>query len=136
MADGQTRLRVNGREILFPPADITLGEMADAENFFGVDFGNPDKSGVRLMIALLYTAIKRIDQTVTVQDVRDLDPGILEQLAQGDDAGPPDVSSTSSVAENGRSSPSSPGPGDTPQEPIPAVTGSPGSATGSPGSPL
>jgi hypothetical protein len=135
MAD-QTRLRVNGREILFPPADITLGEMADAENFFGVDFGNPDKSGVRLMIALLYTAIKRIDQTVTVQDVRDLDPGILEQLAEGDDAGPPDVSNTSGAAENGRSSHSSPGPGDTPQEPIPAATGSPGSATGFPGSPL
>jgi hypothetical protein len=132
MQEGQTLIRVNGREIVYPPADLTMGEMCDAENYFGVDFSDPERSGMRLAAALLYSAIKRVDRTVTVQDIRDLDPEILGQLAEGD-ASPP---APAAGGSNGRSSPSSPAPGDAPPEPTPASTGSPGSATGSPVSPL
>jgi hypothetical protein len=82
------KITVNGREITFPPEDPTMGEMADAENYFGVEWINPERSGMRITAAFLFIALKRVDKTVTVDDVRALDPAILKQLAGGDDSPP------------------------------------------------
>lgn len=125
-------IRVNNREIPFPPEELNMGEMADAENYFAVDWTNPERSGMRLAAALLYIAIRRVDPTVTVDDVRRLDPNILQQIAGGDVNPPP---SSETADSNGRSTSDSPASGDAPPAATPASTGSPGSATGSPGSP-
>jgi hypothetical protein len=71
MAEGM--FLVNGKE--YPVvSDLTMGEMCDAEQLFGVEFGNPDRSGVRMMAALLWVSIHRVDDSVTVEDIRALPP--------------------------------------------------------------
>ncbi len=128
MEEGQAQIRVNGREILFPPAQLTLGEMADAENYFGVDFSQVARSGLRLTAAMLFVAIRRVDPTVTVDDVRGLDPSVLEQLnAAGSGASPPDEAAPSESSEpSANDSSTSSGHSGNGHSP----TGSPGLATG------
>jgi hypothetical protein len=127
--EGQSTLKVNSREILFPPAQLTMGEMCDAEDLFGVDWMHPERSGMRITIALLFIAIRRVDATVTPGDVRDLDPTILEQLTGGD-ASPPvetDMRPLSDDASTAASDGSDNGQ---------QATGSPGSASTSPSDPV
>jgi hypothetical protein len=93
MEEGQSLIRVNGREYAFPPTDLTLGEMCDAEQYFGVDFAAGSSSGMRMTAALLWITIKRTDATVTVDDVRSLDPNVFAEL-EGGDANPPQESSS------------------------------------------
>lgn len=74
---------VNGQEYPMPD-ELTLGEMCDAERFFGVEFGNNASSGVRMATALLWIAIHREDSTVTVEDIRALPPEVFEAVGKGD----------------------------------------------------
>jgi hypothetical protein len=83
------------------PDDLTLGEMCDAERFFGVEFGTvaTGASNVRLMTALLWIAVRRQDANVTIDDIRNLPPDVFTN-AMADGVGPPapaaDASSGSS----------------------------------------
>ena len=104
-----------------------MGEMADAENFFGVEWGQPERSGMRITAAFLWIALKRKDPTVTVDDIRNLDPAVLQQLETGGDTNPPTAATPgSSEPSEPTSSGSSAG-----SEPDPSPTGLPGSANGS-----
>jgi hypothetical protein len=127
MDDGQQLIRVNGKEYAFPPTSLTLGEMCDAEQYFGVDFNQAAQSGMRMIAALLWITIRRDDKTVTVDDVRGLDPQVFDQLAAAGDAGPPTPggSGSSGPPSNG-STANSVG-----SEPDPSLSGSRGSDTGS-----
>lgn len=89
MTDETTPMfRVNGKD--YPmPSDLTLGEMCDAEQFFGVEFGSQATSGVRMAAALLWIAIKREDESVTVADIRELPPEVFATLTESD-ASPPE----------------------------------------------
>jgi hypothetical protein len=91
---------VNGKTYEVPE-DLTFGEMCDAENYFGVDFNNVQKSGVRLSAALLWIAMTRKDKTVTVEDVRGLSSDVLASLAEdlGVDADPPPSEKPSESSE-------------------------------------
>jgi hypothetical protein len=115
---------VNGKE--YPvPEEFTLGEMCDAENFFGVDFST-DKVGARTVAATLYVAIRRVDQTVTVDDIRALPPDAFERVDK-DDANPPSTpelaeSSNGSSESSGETSPN--GGADLAAVPLPTGTGS------------
>lgn len=91
-------IRVNGIEYPFPPEDVTLGEMCDAEQFFGVDFNSGTQTGMRMTAALLWISIRRLDPTVTVDDVRELPPDIFQQL--GGDADPPAEKNDSDASGN------------------------------------
>jgi hypothetical protein len=80
---------VNGKE--YPvPEDLTLGEMCDAERFFGVEFGNNASSGFRMASSLLWIAIQREDPTVTVEDVRALPPEVFAAFAE-EESRPPKI---------------------------------------------
>jgi hypothetical protein len=124
--DGQQVIRVNNKEYAFPPSDLTLGEMCDAEQYFGVDFNAGSQSGMRMTAALLWIAIRRQDKTVTVDDVRDLDPQVFAELA-GDNGNPP--TSEPSVSSEPPSSASTTNSDGSALDP--PASGSPGSATGS-----
>jgi hypothetical protein len=82
-------IKVNGKPYEYPPDQLTLGEMCDAEQHFGVDFNAGPQSGMRLAAALLFIVIRRQDKTVTVEDVRNLDPAIFEALVEADASPPP-----------------------------------------------
>ena len=93
--------RVNGRE--YPmPTDLTLGEMCDAERYFGVEFGENATSGMRMAAALLWIAIQREDKSVTVDDIRELPLDVFAE-AMGD-ASPPPPGNDSGSNENSESS--------------------------------
>jgi hypothetical protein len=81
---------VNGKEYAFP-TDLTLGEMCDAETYFNVEFGNNETSGMRMAAALLWIAIRRGDDSVTVDDIRALPPEVFRRFEKEQtDARPPD----------------------------------------------
>ena len=93
----ETKFNVNGKDYDVP-TDLTLGEMCDAERFFGVEFGNNETSGVRMAAALLWIAVARVDKTVTVEDIRALDPEVFMSLAREDDALPPESGADDSAS--------------------------------------
>jgi hypothetical protein len=79
---------VNGQEYEVP-TDLTLGEMCDAERYFGVEFGTDgNSSNVRMAAALLWVAVKRQNDTVTIDDIRALPPEVFKTAGE-DDASPP-----------------------------------------------
>ena len=121
MADAM--FRVDGREYEIP-GDLTLGEMCDAEQFFGVEFGQAATSGMRMAAALLYIAIRRVDPSVTVEDVRNLPPEVFANMDDGD-AVPPVSAAAATSASGGSGEPGNPGSGNLAV--LPAATGHPGS---------
>jgi hypothetical protein len=126
--DEQPGFRVNGR--IYPvPDDLTLGEMCDAERYFGVEFGEQQSSGMRMMAALLWIAIRREDPSVEVEDIRALPLETFSQPPVGD-ADPPTPTGSEPAASNGSSGDVSP-PSGVALAGVPSATGSPGSDTGS-----
>lgn len=117
-------VKVDGREYPFPPDNLNLGEMCDAENYFGVDFNTVERSGVRFAAALLYIAVRRERPDVTVDDIRRLPPDLFQQLAGGDADPQPPSSEGSNGPTSNASTESSDGSG-----PAPPSSGSPGSDT-------
>lgn len=113
--------RVNGRE--YPiPEDINLGEMCDAERYFGVEFGENASTGMRMAVALLWIAIKREDPSVSVDDVRELPMDVFSEVG---DVDPPALPSDAADAEkNGSSGGDSPPIGGA-QDAAPSLTGAP-----------
>lgn len=109
----ETKFNVNGRDYDVP-TDLTLGEMCDAERFFGVEFGNNETSGVRMAAALLWVAVSRVDKTVTVADIRALDPEVFTSLGGGDALPPASGAAESASPETSGDASSS--AGDVPAE--------------------
>jgi len=64
---------------LVGPSEFTLGELNDGENFFGASFGD-DEVNARKLSAILYVSVRRVDQSVTPKDIRDLTPQDLEVI--------------------------------------------------------
>lgn len=91
---------VNGKNYNLP-TDLTMGEMCDAEQHFGVEFGKPDQSSVRMAAAMIYISIRREDPTVTPDDIRELPLDVLEKL--GADVIPPAESRSESNGHSGES---------------------------------
>jgi hypothetical protein len=91
--------RVNGKD--YPaPTSFTVGEMCDAERYFGVEFGSEiGNSSMRMAAAMLWIAIRRDDPTVTVDDIRNLPPEVFTAVAEG--PRPPETSEPN--AQNGSS---------------------------------
>lgn len=79
----------------------TLGEMCDAEYHFKVEFGENATSGIRMAAAMLWISIKRVDPTVTPDDIRALDPSVFEAFG---DVSPPESLQESGDGESGSSS--------------------------------
>jgi hypothetical protein len=116
---------VNGRAYEFPES-LSMGEMCDAELYFGVEFGSKRTSGIRMVAAMLWVAISRVDSTVTVEDIRALPAEVFETFANlEDDAGPP----VEQLGSNGSSGGGSSDSGVVLDE-IPVATGDPISLTG------
>lgn len=123
--DKKPSFEVNGVTYEFPES-LSMGEMCDAELYFGVEFGSKRTSGIRMVAAMLYTAIHRVDQTVTVEDIRALPAEVFETFANvEDDAGPPEPTLSANGSSGGDSSDS----GDDQEETLEA-TGDPISPTG------
>ena len=113
---------VNGTEYELP-TDLDLGEMCDAERFFGVEFGNQATSGIRMAAALLWIAIKRVDATVTVEDVRALPPEVFASMTTETDARPPEPSEKPPASNEASGGDSSNGAADL--DSLPEPTGHP-----------
>lgn len=127
MAEEAGSFEVNGKRYSLA-SDLTMGEMCDAEQFFGVSFGDPDaKPSIRLAAALMFVSIRRQDPTVTVGDIRELPAEIFESFIAAGDASPPVVESAGNNASSGEHSGNG---GGSPEDHL-SRTGSPGSATGS-----
>jgi hypothetical protein len=88
--DDNVMFRVNGKE--YPmPTSFTIGEMCDAERFFGVEFGaEAAGSSIRMAAALLWIAVHREDPTITVENIRSLPPEVFTAVGAEDDARPPE----------------------------------------------
>lgn len=85
----QPGFKVNGR-VYQIPTDLSLGEMCDAEREFGVEFGNQQTSSVRMLAALLWLAIRRVDDSVSADDIRDMPADVFADLdGIGDEAASP-----------------------------------------------
>jgi hypothetical protein len=105
------------------PEDVTLGEMCDAERYFGVEFGTASgTSTVRMAAALLWIAVKRQDDTVTVDDIRALPPDVFN--VEERDVGPPDLPAAEPNGSSGTSGDASNDGGGDPAR-IPVATGRP-----------
>jgi hypothetical protein len=76
MTEEAKKVVINGREYPFPE-EYTMGELADVEEIVGqgYDFA---RGGVRSVLALLYIAAHRVDSTVTIADIRALQPEDFE----------------------------------------------------------
>ncbi len=85
----EASFKVHGKSYNLP-TDLTMGEMCDAEREFGVEFGNSDRSGVRMAAAMMWIAIRRVDPKVDVEDIRSLPVSVFEDIVGEGDAGPPD----------------------------------------------
>ena len=129
---------VNGKE--FPlPENYTLGEMCDAETLFGVDFNDPRESA-RDIAATLYIAIRRVDPTVTVEDIRTIPATQLQEItsqiraarekARKADARPPESDEKTPDSDEPSFTTSSP-IGEAPSEPTLDASGGPDSENGS-----
>lgn len=93
--------KIDGREYEVPE-EFTLGEMCDMEQHFGVRFG--EETGVRMVAAMLYVAIRRVDATVTIDDIRSLSPEVLGELsAEVAPDDPPEEALVSSATSGGGS---------------------------------
>lgn len=120
----EAKFVVNGKE--YPIAtDLTLGEMCDAERHFGVEFGNNETSGVRMSAALLWISIRRVDDSVTVDDVRALPPDVFKGFGEEQPSDPPIEDATEKNDGSGGSSPD----GGDDQDNSQSSTGLPGSET-------
>jgi hypothetical protein len=120
----EAKFVVNGKE--YPIAtDLTLGEMCDAERYFGVEFGNNATSGVRMSAAVLYFSIRRVDDSVTVDDVRALPPDVFNAFGEAPESDPQNEDVTEKNDGSGGSSPDGGDAQDNSQSP----TGPPGSET-------
>ncbi len=111
MAEGS--FKVWGKDYNLVKPD--MGEMADAELEFQVDFKNPDRSSIRFILAMIWISIKRVDPTVSVEDIRRLPSEVFENMFdEVDDASPPEQtpensnSTTVSSSANGANSESDP----------------------------
>lgn len=58
------------------PDRFTLGELADIEEITGQAY-DPEKSGARMTLAIVYIAMRQKDPTVKLADVRGFDMGEL-----------------------------------------------------------
>jgi hypothetical protein len=123
---------VNGKRYSVA-TDLTVGEMADAENYFGADFSDPKAARqIRTGAAMLYISIHREDPTVTVEDIRSLPSSVFESFLQVSDASPPAEEKSEHNGSSGRPSEAT---GDH-QDDVLRATGLPGSDTGSDLDPL
>lgn len=123
MAEETPMFRVNGKDYAIP-ADLDLGEMCDAERYFGVEFGENATSGIRMAAALLWIAIRRDDPSVSVDDIRALPMSTFEGMVDADP--PPPAGSGNDNAEKHMSS----GNGSEPSGDVPAVDPKPIGAPG------
>lgn len=64
------KLIVNGKEYPLPDS-FTLGESADMEEITGQGY-DLSKGGARGLLALAYVAVRRVDSSITVDDIREL----------------------------------------------------------------
>jgi len=83
--EDQLTLIVNGREYAMPDT-FTLGELADMEKITGQGY-DLAKGGVQGTLALAYVAMRRVDDRVTIDDLRGLTPDEFE--IKGADSVPP-----------------------------------------------
>jgi hypothetical protein len=119
--------RVNGKDYEIPTS-FNIGEMCDAERYFGVEFGSEDATpGIRMAAAMLWIAIRRVDSTVSVDDIRSLPPSVFESLNGAGAARPPQNSADASSSNGASGEPSGL---DTPPAPDRRLTGVPASDTG------
>lgn len=127
MADEAGSFEVNGKRYSLA-TNLTMGEMCDAEQFFGVSFGDPNAGmSIRMAAALMFISIRRQDPSVLVEDIRDLPAEVFESwLAEGD-VGPPAEENSGASEHSGLAS----GNGGVSQGDLPENTGSPGSDIGS-----
>lgn len=134
-------VELHGRKFpLIGPGEFTLGELCDCEVHFGASFGDTSMDA-RKLASVLYISVRRVDATVTVDDVRNLTGAQLEQVGkqlekwqQEGDAGPPEMTPESAVAEsesNGSSGDSST-PASDESAVAPSPTGGLRSAIGAP----
>ncbi len=100
MAD-EPRFVLNGKEYPIPDS-FTIGEMCDAERYFGVEFGENSTVGARMMAAMMWIAVRREDKTVTVDDIRNL-PADAFQAVEGD-ARPPEIPASNGNGDAKKSS--------------------------------
>jgi hypothetical protein len=102
----EAMFEVNGKR--YPiPTSYTLGEMIDAERYFGVEFNEDNSGGIRMAAALLWIAMRREDPRVTVEQIRELPPDVFAIPEVEDDARPPEPqipSSDMSSRSSGESS--------------------------------
>ena len=91
-------VELHGRKFpLIGPGEFTLGELCDCEVHFGASFGDASMDA-RKLASVLYISVRRVDATVTVDDVRNLTGAELEKVGeqltkwqqQEGDASPPE----------------------------------------------
>lgn len=76
--------------------DFTFGELADMEEVAGAPLNQLPSGSVRATLAVMYVAMRRVDPTITVDQVRALTPDQFDFVDEPE-PGPP----TAAVGEDG-----------------------------------
>ena len=115
---------VNGKEYPFvTEGDLTLGEAAELEKITGQGY-DLTRIGALGLLALTYISVKRVDSSITVEDLRGLKAGDIDLQVEEADPVPP-TSSGDSAGSATSGSESSSHVSDGSQGAIPEVSGSP-----------
>lgn len=99
------------RGVEYPlPESLTLGEAADVERIVG----DAPKAGSAMLLGLVYTAMRRRNPQVTLEQVRALDMESVEVIEE-EDASPPAEGAEEAPASESETTPDAPGlpPSDT-----------------------
>lgn len=119
----EPKLNINGKEYAMP-SSFTLGESADMEKITGQDY-DLAKGGALGLLAIAYVAVRRVDPSVTVDDIRLLTDADIE-VVQPEDAKPlPPENAAGSTGSGGSSTQSSDGSSDDNPEETQGATGVP-----------
>jgi hypothetical protein len=119
----EPKIVVNGKEYELPTS-FTLGESADMEKITGQGY-ELEKGGALGLLAIAYVAVRRVDPSVTVDDIRSLTDTQIDVLRDKDAEPVPPTSADDTPVNSGPSSATSGSGSDDSPEPTPEPTGSP-----------
>lgn len=106
---------VNGKEYPFiTEGDLTLGEAAEIEEITGQGY-DLSRIGALGLMALTLVSIKRVDPTVTLDDLKGLKAGDIDLQVEEAEPVPPTSSGGSAGNKNSGSEDSPAGSGDSPE---------------------
>lgn len=95
-------IKINGKEYPLPES-FTMGELADMETVTGQGY-DMGQRGLKGMLAIAWIAARRVDASVTIDDIRNLRPDQIEAADESEVVADPPTTSVGSGSSSDGSS--------------------------------